>query len=271
MLIIGSIAVLLLLSIFIQTYWLKYSHCQLGEHSDTNLTIVQLSDLHGRTGFINGSLSQKVNRMKPDIVVITGDLVSRKKQLAAVLKEVQKIDCPQLFFVPGNYERECMEGFRKRSYSDQEYEQIIQRLQNQNISVLTNHGATAAMKNQKVLIYGFDNSIYGNESLTMTREEMSSFPYIILLAHSPSIIKLIEEQQVPYDLLLVGHTHGGQIRFLNRTLGAYKNYHVGLKRVDERRNFFITRGLGTVKIPIRLACSPEIAVFHIGLERKVIA
>ncbi|SFT08137.1 metallophosphoesterase [Paenibacillus sp. BC26] len=265
MLIIGLIAALLCLVIVIQTNWARYSTYQFGSrHTESGFTFVHLTDLHGRTRFINGSLSRKVNRLKPDIVLITGDLASRKKQLAAVLKEVQQIKCPQLYFVPGNYERECMEGFRKRIYSDQEYNEILQALQSQRIAVLSNRGTALTMNDQKALIYGFDNSIYGNERLSMSVEEMRSYPYVILLAHSPSIIKCIQDQELPYDLLLVGHTHGGQIRLLNRSFGAYKDYHVGLKRMDGRRNFFINRGLGTVKIPIRVACAPEIAVFHIG-------
>ena len=87
-----------------------------------------------------------------------------------------------------------------------------------------------------------------------------------MLAHSPSIIKLLQEGNVLYDLLLTGHTHGGQIRLRNHTIGAYKHFHTGIKNVDKRRRFYINRGLGTVKIPVRLGSPPEIAVFTIGQE-----
>jgi predicted MPP superfamily phosphohydrolase len=99
--------------------------------------------------------------------------------------------------------------------------------------------------------------------MTLGKEEIQSYDYVIMLAHSPSIVNLV--QDLPFDLLLVGHTHGGQIRFLNRTIGSYKHYHVGLRQLDKRRHFFINRGLGTVKIPIRMSCFPEFAVFKIGV------
>ena len=264
MVIIIMLAALACVFFAIQTLWVKCSHYEFGKKSETSLTVVQLSDLHGRISFINGSLSNIVNRINPDCVMITGDLVSKKNQLKDVLKEIRKINCPSIYFVPGNYEREVLDGFRKRMYSDSEYNFIIDSLQDLNISVLLNSGCKIELVDKKCLVYGFDNSVYGNERLTLSTEEIQSYDYVILLAHSPNIVKLVQDHQLPFDLLLAGHTHGGQIRLLNHTVGAYKNYHVGLKKLSKRSHFFINRGLGTVKIPMRLACFPEIAVFEIG-------
>ncbi|KRE31605.1 metallophosphoesterase [Paenibacillus sp. Soil522] len=264
MVIIVLLAVLTCVFVAIQTLWVKCSHYQISNKSKVSFTVVQLSDLHGRINFINGSLSSIVNNAKPDYLMITGDLVSKKNQLNDVLKEIQKINCPYIYFVPGNYEREGLDRFRKKMYSEQTYNLIIRSLQDLNISVLSNNGSKINLDDKKCLIYGFDNSIYGNESLTLSIEEIQSYDYVNMLAHSPSIISLVKDKQIPFDLLLVGHTHGGQIRLLNRTVGHYKNYHVGLRQLDKRRHFFINRGLGTVKIPIRVACFPEIAVFKIG-------
>lgn len=267
MLVFGLIMLLVIVIVIIHTYWVKRSHYQLGNPSKKSFTVVQMSDLHGRVQFLNGSLSSMVNEINPDYVMITGDIISRKNQLDHVLKELRKISCPNLYFVPGNYEREGLKGngLRKVLYSEQEYNAIIQSLQEQNITILSNSGSQVNWEDKKCLIYGFDNSIYGNERLVLTSEDIKGYDYVMMLAHSPSIINLLQEKQVSYDLLLVGHTHGGQIRILNHTIGAYKNYHIGLKQLDERGHFFINRGLGTVKIPVRLGCSPEIAVFKIGI------
>lgn len=77
----------------------------------SNFTVVKLSDLHGRTRFLNGSISEIVNRLQPDYVMITGDLVSRKRGLIRVLAELRKINCRCIYFVPGNYEREGLKRF----------------------------------------------------------------------------------------------------------------------------------------------------------------
>lgn len=272
MMFVGIIGLVVLLVLFLaisDTLWVRVSNYQFGSTKDGSITIVQLSDLHGRTKFLNGSISRRVNQLAPDYLIITGDLISRQRQLPHVLAEIQRIQCSNVIVVPGNYEREGLEGLAgvgKRLYSQEEYDLIMQALQNQNIQVLSNSGIAIDVKDKQGLVYGFDNSIYGNERLTIPIDELERYAYVILLAHSPSIIKLLQGEEVPYDLLLVGHTHGGQIRIMNRTIGAYKYFHVGLKRIDSRKRFFIHRGLGTVKIPFRIGAPPEIAVFQIGVS-----
>jgi len=260
--IIGGAIILFLLFVLIDTNRVRLTNHTLPSPGSFHTTVVHLTDLHGRTRFINGSISAKVNRLHPDHIIITGDLASRKRQLKRVLKEIGKLHCSSIVFVPGNYERETWSGIRKRRYSEQEYRDIIQSLQLLNVNVLTN----SSILLQQGLIYGFDNSIYGNERLTLSREELERSAYTIMLAHSPSIIDLLHESKLPFDLLLAGHTHGGQIRLWGRTIGAYKHFHIGLKALDNRRHFYINRGLGTVKIPVRIGCPPEIAVFRIGRQ-----
>jgi len=205
-----------------------------------------------------------VNKLQPTIVVITGDLATRKSQLPRVLKELQNINCRAIYFVPGNYEREEAVFFRKRRFSTEEYEDIMRALLRQGITVLDNSSATVNVGGKQVCIYGFDNSIYGNERVKMTNEQLQHHDYVILLAHSPTIMDKITRKRIFYHLVLVGHTHGGQIRVGNRTIGAYKHCHVGLKRMGGAQYFYINRGLGTVKIPVRLNCFPEIASFQVG-------
>ncbi|OAS16550.1 metallophosphoesterase [Paenibacillus oryzisoli] len=264
--ILVALIVLLALFIIYSTLWVKYSFTQLGDPVKENVTLVQISDLHGQTRFINGSLSTLVNNVNPDFVMITGDLASTKEQLDQVLMEIRQIKCERLLFVPGNHERYGVVQSRLQLCSDQDYEEILRTIQDANITVLSNRDFPVEIGDKKWLIYGFDNSLYGKEKLHISAEKLQNYDVIIMLAHSPSIIETSLHQHIPYDLLLVGHTHGGQIRLLGRTIGAYKNYHVGLKRIDKRKHFYINRGLGTSRLlPIRLACSPEIAVFKIGL------
>ncbi|QHT63590.1 hypothetical protein GXP70_28970 [Paenibacillus lycopersici] len=248
----------------LHTLWVRYSYYRIGSKNAGGLTVVQLSDLHGRIRFINGSLVRKVNRLNPDLVMITGDLASRKGQLPKIMKEIQKIQCPRIFFVPGNYEREGMDGFRKKSYAQAEYDSILSQLRHRHVAVLDNRGVTVEHAGKRVLVYGFDNSVYGNERMTRSAEDVQRHDAVILLAHSPSIIHYISRHRIPFDLLLTGHTHGGQIRVMNRTIGAYRHFHTGLKIMNGSERFFIHRGLGTVKIPLRIGCSPEIAVFSLG-------
>jgi len=278
MLIISVLAIIILsVLLAISTLWVKISTIKL-ESDTVGFKVIHLTDIHGRVSFLNGSLSHMVNRLNPDCVVITGDLATRRRQFSKVLKEIKSIQCSRIYFVPGNYERECMAGIRKRQLTEIEFLEIISELQQINVEVLVNEGRQLEIDNSKTLIYGFDNSIYGNEQLTMREEDYNSNDGVILLAHSPSIINYIQKNGLSFDLLLTGHTHGGQIRVLTKTIGAYKNYHVGLKRISEHENvggrsarkgyFYINRGLGTVKLPVRIGCMPEIAVFEFSSNNK---
>ncbi|WNR42081.1 metallophosphoesterase [Paenibacillus roseipurpureus] len=262
---IFALLALICLLLMISTLWVHYTHVHLGKPSANKLTVVQITDLHGRTRFMNGSLSQLVNKVKPGYVMVTGDLASRLPSFHNVLAEVRRITCPHRYFVPGNHERQELVSRQRRRYSQDEYAQILRMVEAANLKVLSNQGTSIQISDKRILIYGFDNSINKEEQLTLTAEDIQQYDYVIMLAHSPSIIHTALSGKVPWDLLLVGHTHGGQIRLLDRTIGAYKHCHVGLKALDSRKMFYINRGLGTARIPIRWACPPEIAVFHIYL------
>ncbi|MGG4443125.1 metallophosphoesterase [Brevibacillus fortis] len=225
------------------------------------LTLIHLTDLHGRARFWNGELYKLVNAHDPDIVMVTGDLTQRSGQLTRVLNELAKIKSEDgIFFVPGNYEREAGR-FRKKVYSTAVYRSQKEAIQ-QVMTVLENESTVIEKDTSLIWIYGFDNSIYGNER--PPEQEIRHANLTIFLAHSPNIISMIHSERLKADLLLTGHTHGGQIRLLNRTVGAYKHFHIGQKEDQSVSVFGISRGLGTSRLPIRLNCFPEITVYAIN-------
>ncbi|NRS17694.1 metallophosphoesterase [Brevibacillus sp. HB1.4B] len=225
------------------------------------LTLIHLSDLHGRTRFWNGELHKLVNAYDPDIVIVTGDLTQHSGQLTRVLNELAKIKSEDgIFFVPGNYEREAGR-FRKKAYSAAGFHSRKEAWQ-QVMTVLENESTVIEKDSSRIWIYGFDNSIYGNEQ--RPRQEIQQANLTIFLAHSPNIISLIHSESLKADLLLTGHTHGGQVRLFNRTIGAYKHFHVGQKEDQSVGVFGISRGLGTSRLPVRLNCFPEITVYAIN-------
>ncbi|RAT98045.1 metallophosphoesterase [Brevibacillus sp. Leaf182] len=243
------------------TTYVKTSVVKLTIPSVPPLTLVHLSDPHGRTRFWNGELHKLVNVHKPDLVMVTGDLTQHSGQLTRVLNELAKIKSEDgICFVPGNYERE-VGRFRKKVYSDAVYGSQKEAWQ-QVMTVLENESAVIEKDGSRIWIYGFDNSVYGNER--RPRQEFQQANLTIFLAHSPKIISLIHNERLKADLLLTGHTHGGQIRLFNRTVGAYKHFHIGQKEDQFVGVFGISRGLGTSRLPIRLNCFPEITVYAIN-------
>lgn len=82
--VIMVVALIAVLVLVVQTLYVKLTYNPLNYNLAMKFKSVQLSDLHGRTRFINGSISEIVNKIQPDYVLITGDRTSKKKQLARV-------------------------------------------------------------------------------------------------------------------------------------------------------------------------------------------
>jgi predicted MPP superfamily phosphohydrolase len=86
-----------------------------------------------------------------------------------------------------------------------------------------------------------------------------ALPHAILLAHTPK--RLLEAQQLAVPAVISGHTHGGQIVLPGLGAVAAREFPViaGLAR-RESTSIFVSRGIGTVYVPIRINCPPEVAV-----------
>jgi hypothetical protein len=86
-----------------------------------------------------------------------------------------------------------------------------------------------------------------------------SLPHTILLAHTPK--RLVEAQQLAVPAVICGHTHGGQIVLPGLGAVAAREFPViaGLAR-REGTSIFVSRGVGTVYVPVRINCPPEVAV-----------
>ena len=86
-----------------------------------------------------------------------------------------------------------------------------------------------------------------------------SVPHTILLAHTPK--RLVEAQQLAVPAVISGHTHGGQIVLPGLGPIAAREFPVvaGMER-REGTSIFVSRGVGTVYVPVRINCPPEVAV-----------
>lgn len=93
----------------------------------------------------------------------------------------------------------------------------------------------------------------------LTRVLRGALPYTILLAHTPR--RLLEAQELAIPAVISGHTHGGQIVLPGIGPIAGRTFPViaGLAQ-REGTSIFVSRGVGTVYVPVRINCPPEVAV-----------
>ena len=225
-------------------------------------TIALLSDFHYDPYFSVHPLRAaipSVNGLRPDLIVLTGDFVSvptfgdetkgavDAEPCARLLREM--IAPHGLWAVLGNHDL------------DTDPAHVTHALQAEGIQVLVNRSVTIERDGARVWLAGVDDVIYGSADLTKTLHNIPASEAVVLLAHEPDFAD--EACKFPIDLQLSGHSHGGQVRIpLLPPLylpEMAKKYVWGSYRV-RGLSLYTNAGLGTVNIPVRLNCPPEITL-----------
>jgi uncharacterized protein len=233
--------------------------------------ILQFSDTH--IGFQYDlpqlkELVNKINALKPDIILFTGDLMDTPNQyaeinlIAPILKNLQ---APfGSFAIYGNHDHG---GYGSDLYRNVMKEAGFTLLLNeaQQISLLTN---------ESLYIAGIDDAMLGMPDIQGTLETIPDNGYTILLSHAPDLA----DQAAGIGnvhLQLSGHSHGGQIQI--PFLGAIikppfaKKYYEGFYQIGQTSNpltLYVNRGLGTTRLPFRFLSPPEITLFTLQSLQK---
>ena len=250
---------LIVILAIVETHILKVNVVNLKFNVPSEFRYIHISDIHNKTSFVNGRISKIINSEQPDFVVATGDYSNTQNKLSKVISELGNINS-NVFLILGNYEREEEVSFlNKRNISLGLLNQEI--LKHRNLKLLVNDEVDVRIKESIISIYGFDNSVYGNEEYISKSIKLEE-DYKIILAHSPNIINKVNKEKITYNHILVGHTHGKQINIpINKT--AYDHYHIGLQKQDDCKFFSISNGLGTVRLPLRIRSRSSIDVYNI--------
>lgn len=225
-------------------------------------TICQLSDLHLESLRITPErIRQVVMAQKPDLLMITGDIISSRTDL-------DKLDS----YVGGltaNYGKYVVMGNNDYSHlSHTLFDHYLKQFQRLGWTPLLNDASFLASLNLWVI--GVDDPATSHDDVDRAYQKVlasptaSTLPFRLTLAHSTDCLDGVAEYGA--DLFLTGHTHGGQIRLpglqpliTNTYLGdhgIYEGYHV-INGIP----LYINRGLGESVIPLRLNVPPEIAFF----------
>lgn len=228
--------------------------------------IVQISDLHNKKfGNMQEKLLSKIEKAKPEIILITGDLIDKNRTDIEVAMDFIKgvIKIAPVYYVPGNHEA-------LSPYS----EELMQNLKAAGVYVLDNSSEQIEKDGVAIELIGVIdpnfmtyNNLEGsstqqlNNKLKLLSEEKQSFK--ILLSHRPELIELYAENKI--DLVFTGHAHGGQFRipFVGGVVapnqGLFPKYTSGSYNLDNT-TMIVNRGLGNSIIPIRIFNRPEIIV-----------
>ncbi len=249
-------------SYFIEPYWIDVRHVHIHSNKliNTSLTIVQISDLHCDKKIRNeNELIQIINAIKPDVIVFTGDAINTHEALPTFKKTLASLQANLgKFAVRGNFDVWHPKNpnlFKDTGFKELDAELVSLKKKDARFSIMG---------------IGVDNNFRDTSFL----KRMNENDYNILLFHYPGINE--ELPDVPVDLFLSGHTHGGQISlpFYGAlvTLSKYgKKYESGRYNIGQRI-LYVNRGIGMeggFAPRIRFWARPEITVFHIEPKEEI--
>ncbi len=230
--------------------------------------VAQLSDIHidnYTEPFLLRDAVHHINSLDPDAVFLTGDFVTRSHLPAIIAiasvwqcgSLLNQLECPHRYAVLGNHDVLVNRAVIREALSENA------------ITVLDNAYLPIERAGARFWLAGVDDPVEGlPDPESAIPPSIRNVPHepIVLLCHAPdyvdTLLRLPEGQAV--SLMLSGHTHGGQVRM--PFVGPLALPPLGRKYVEGWFRFgnlklYVNRGLGTVGIPVRFDCPPEITLF----------
>lgn len=221
-----------------------------------NLRIVQLSDIHHSPFTGSAQIERAVevaNSLSPDIIALTGDYVSHERAYAAPCAELMgRLRARYgVYAVLGNHDH----------WTDAPL--ITDLFRAEGIRVLINEGMRFERKGAAFWLAGVDDTMVGLEDLPLALAGARADEMKLLLAHNPVILRRAARAGV--DLVLSGHTHGGQVAWRSERSASGRPRRRLLKGLGRRADtqIYVTRGLGTSVLPIRYGCPPEVSCLEL--------
>ena len=237
--------------------------------SDLGVRTVLISDLHFDISLVNRQkIIDMISSEKPEVIAITGDLCSNIKNFYKVEDFLHNLsvknDCPILITL-GNHDNKI---FKNTGYSKKEYINNLEKT-GKFVHVLEND----VFEYKNVLFCGLGDIKTNQEDCGLLTEKWhkkanEGNKRFVLLTHNPDMALHIDSQKAP-DIMLAGHTHGGQMKIpfniefalLKKDILPKKKIFYGEKDYNGIK-MYITSGIGCSGVPFRFRSVAEIAVFE---------
>lgn len=234
-------------------------------------TIVQVSDLHNKLfGTNQARLMTKIKEEKPDIIVVTGDVIdSRRTKIDVAMTFFEEaVKLAPVYYVPGNHEARV-----------EAYPLLQRKMIEVDVNLIDGRQLNINTKGETFTIAGVSDPMFAETDLYRTEQsimqgmledlQLGGKNFTILLSHRPEFMEMYSKSNA--DLVLSGHAHGGQIRlpFLGGVVapnqGLFPTYTAGIFSKNDK-NMIVSRGLGNSIIPLRINNRPELVVVRLQTE-----
>ncbi len=260
LIVLGTISLgILVYGGFIETRWVRVAPYRLGE-GERGARVVFLSDLHAglrKSQRFYRRIADRVEALQPDLIILGGDLVDERAQDLSVLAPILELHPPQgLWFILGNHD-----------FLDNP-NQLTEDLKRRGLRELTNQVFALKLdETQSLEVIGLDDSWYGSPDIRLVEKSKKGLRLIAM--HEPDL--LLDLPEGCADLVLLGHTHGGQIRLpgygpiLGLPQAVPQTFDAGEKTWKNMR-VIISRGLAETIVRARLGSRPEIVQIDVFIK-----
>ncbi len=240
----------------IEPFWIEVTRHRVKAPVPSPLKIAHLTDIQ-TIGFgrRERAFLALLEAEKPDAIVVTGDTKDKRGTYAMCHRVLSRLRAPLgVWLVRGNWE----------NWGPLAAEEEEPFYRSAGVNLLLNASRPLT---DRVWLIGLDDATSGTPDLSAALHPVPADAFKILLQHSPFYFDRLDGQVDParrVDLILAGHTHGGQIRFpfigaiwFPRGCGRFSDGWFG----KEGSRMYVSRGIGTSITTIRFLCRPELAIF----------
>ncbi|TXE07769.1 metallophosphoesterase [Gelidibacter salicanalis] len=257
--ILASLGFVLIDSFWFEKYIIDWNYFNLKKSGQPPIKIVQISDLHiDQVRSFHRAIAKKINKLQPDLIVFTGDSVDAPDTLEYLDEFLKLIDhSMQKYAILGNWEY----------WGNVNLSTLKNTFTRHNCELLVNEHRTISIKNRSLNVIGIDDFVGGNADFISAVDGMKAAEATVVLTHCPEHRDVIIKQkgELLIDLVLCGHTHGGQITFFGWVPFKPKGSGPYVKGWYQEKDpkMYISKGIGTSVLPIRLGARAEVAMFDL--------
>lgn len=242
-----------------EKYVIDWNFYDISRARPDKIKVVQISDLHlDKLRAFHKSIARKINQKKPDLIFITGDSVDKTEKIDTLNQFLGLIDQSiSKYAITGNWEY----------WGGVDLKRLREVYQQHNCRLLINQNHSISIRKRELSIIGIDDFVGGDADFPKAIKGIKPTDTNIVLSHCPEHRDVIGIQKgdLNIDLILSGHTHGGQITFLGivpfKPQGSGR-YLKGWYEEAEPK-MYISKGIGTSILPIRLGARAEVVEIEI--------
>jgi predicted MPP superfamily phosphohydrolase len=223
----------------------------------TTFKIAQLSDLHlsGMSATEEATLKH-LKALQPDLILLTGDVIGDRQALSTLDVFLEGLPDAIKVAILGNWEH----------WSGTDLQQLSALYKRHQVRLLVNECMPLVVNGVHLSLAGLDDYTAGQPDLERTLQQCKRGAPIIMAQHSPGLFDEAPSPELGHIAYsLAGHTHGGQVAagkhafFTPRGSGRYVagNYQTAWG------DLYVSRGIGTSMIPLRIGARPEIVLLEL--------